>query len=174
MAGTRTARGTRRPRRPRDGLTAPYITLVAVGLISAAVILVAVAQLVQGTAPWQHVSARARIEGVYSYDAATGRVTSGPEDRFREGRAFAARVDWSSLPSRLSRLQVGARWYDDSGVDWGGIQPGTPSQLAHGGFSLVPMVRTDAPPGTYTLDVMRYSAGRPAQILGQMAVKVDP
>lgn len=169
MAETRTARGARPDRPPRDGLAAPYITLLAVGIVSFLIILLAFGQLVQGTAPWQHVSARARIEGVYRYDARTGRVLSGPHTHFQKGQTFAARVDWSSLPSRL---QVGARWYDDTGTDWGGIQPGTPQQLKNGGFSLVPMVRTDAPPGTYTLDVMRYSGGRPAQILGHVDVTV--
>lgn len=169
MADTPTARGARLPPAPRDGLTAPYVTLVVVGAISLLIILLAFGQLVQGTAPWQHVDARARIQGVYRYDASTGRAVSGPHTSFQKGQMFAARVDWRSLPSRL---QVGARWYDDSGQDWGGIQPGTPQQLANGGFSLVPMVRTNAPPGTYTLDVMRYSAGRPAQILGRVHVTV--
>ncbi|MBO0708620.1 MAG: hypothetical protein J2P44_09670 [Candidatus Dormibacteraeota bacterium] len=168
MADTRTARGVRPPP-PRDGLTAPYVTLLAVGVVSFLIILLAFGQLVQGTVPWQHVSARARIQGVYRYDPATGRATSGPHTRFLKGQSFAARVDWSTLPSRL---QVGARWYDDTGEDWGGIQPGTPQQLENGGFSLVPMVRTDAPPGTYTLDVMRYSAGRPVQVLGSTHVTV--
>lgn len=168
MAETRTARGVQPPP-PRDGLTAPYVTLLAVGLVSFLIILLAFGQLVEGTVPWQHVNAHARIEGVYHYDPATGRVTSGPRTRFLKGQSFAARVDWSSLPPRL---QVGARWYDDTGQDWGGVQPGTPRQLANGGFSLVPMVRTDAPPGTYTLDVMRYSAGRPVQILGSAHVTV--
>ena len=140
-----------------------------VGVISFFIILLAFGQLIQGTAPWQHVNAEARIQGVYRYDAATGRVVSGPHTRFQKGQMFAARVDWSSLPARL---QVGARWYDDSGQDWGGIQPGTPAQLANGGFSLVPMVRTNAPPGTYTLEVMRYSAGRPVQVLGRVDVTV--
>jgi hypothetical protein len=154
---------------PRDGLTAPYVLLLAVGVFSFFVILLAVGQLIQGTAPWQHVSARARIEGVYGYDPDTGHSISGPQTTFRAGEAFAARVDWGSLPAGL---EVGARWYDDSGVDWGGIQPGTAGELSGSGPSLVPMVRSDAPAGAYTLDVMRYSEGRPVQILGRTQVTV--
>lgn len=157
------------PARTRDALTPPYVTLLVLGLVSFLIIVLAFAQLVQGTAPWEHVSARARIHGVYRYDPATGHVISGRQTSFPKGQSFAGRVDWSSLPPGLA---VGARWYDDSGQDWGGIQPGTASQLAGQGSSLVPMVRTDAPPGTYTMYVMRYSAGRPAQILGRVQVKV--
>lgn len=154
---------------PRDDLTAPYVLLLAVGLFSSLIILLAFGQLIQGTAPWQHVNVQAHIEGVYGYDPATGRTTAGAQTTFREGETFAARVDWRSLPQGL---QVGARWYDDSGVDWGGIQPGTAGQLAAGGVSLVPMVRTDATAGVYTVDVMRYSGGRPVQILGRAQVTV--
>lgn len=168
MSDGRTARGVR-PGPPRDSLTAPYVTLIAVGLVSFLILLLAFGQLIEGTAPWQHVRVRAHIQGVYRYDPATGRVVSGPRTRFQKGHAFAGRVNWSALPSRL---EVGARWYDDTGQDWGGIQPAPAAQLAHGGPSLVPMVRTDAPPGVYTLDVMRYTAGRPVQILGRVEVRI--
>lgn len=154
---------------PRNGLTAPYVLLVAVGLVSLLIILLAFGQLLQGTAPWQHVGARAGIEGVYRYDPATGQTTSGRQTSFRQGEAFAGRVAWGPLPSDL---QVGARWYDGSGVDWGGIPPGTAGQMAAGGPSLVPMVRADAPAGVYTLDVMRYTGGRPVQILGRTQVTI--
>ncbi len=154
---------------PSDGLTAPYVLLLGVGLVSLFIILLAFGQLIQGTAPWQHVDAQARIEGVYRYDPAAGHITSSPQSTFRKGEAFAARVDWGSLPAGL---EVGARWYDDSGVDWGGIQPETAGQLAGAGPSLVPMVRADAPAGVYTVDVMRYSGGRPVQILGRTDVAV--
>lgn len=154
---------------PRDGLIAPYVLLLSVGLVSFLIILLAFGQLIQGTAPWQHVSARAHIEGVYRYDPATGHTTSGPQTSFRVGEAFAARVDWGSVPPDL---QVGARWYDDTGDDWGGIQPGTAGELAASGPALVPMVRTDAPAGVYTLDVMRYTGGRPVQILGRTQVTI--
>ena len=144
MSEPRAARGVR-PGIPRDGLTAPYVLLLAVGLFSFLVILLAFGQLIQGTAPWQHVNVQARIEGVYRYDPGTGRTTSGRQTSFQQGEAFAARVDWAALPTGL---EVGARWYDDSGEDWGGIQPAAAGQLASGGPFLVPMVRTDAPPGT--------------------------
>jgi hypothetical protein len=168
MAEPSGARGAPRGT-PRDGLTAPYVLLLSVGLISFFIILLAFGQLIRGTAPWEHVDARAHIEGVYRYDPGTGHTTSASQTSFRTGEAFAARVDWGSLPDGLG---VGARWYDDSGVDWGGIQPETAGQLAAAGPSLVPMVRTDAPAGVYTLDVMRYSGGRPVQILGRMDVTV--
>lgn len=164
----RTTPARPRSQSPRDGLAAPYFLLLAVGMVSLLVILLAFGQLIQGTAPWQHVNVRATIYGVYRYDPDTGRTISAPEDTFRTGEVFAGKVAWDSLPSTLD---VGARWYDDTGVDWGGIQPGTAAQLATA-FSLVPMLRTDAPPGTYTLDVMRYSAGRPVQILGTTSVTV--
>ena len=168
MAEPSGARGARRGA-PRDGLTAPYVLLLAVGLVSFFIILLAFGQLIRGTAPWEHVDAPAHIEGVYRYDPGTGHTTSGARTSFRTGEAFAARVDWGSLPAGL---QVGARWYDDSGVDWGGIQPETAGQLATGGPSLVQMVRSDAPAGVYTLDVMRYTGGRPVQILGRTNVTV--
>lgn len=168
MSNGRTAGGVR-PEPHRDGLAAPYITLIVVGVLSFLILLLAFGQLIEGTAPWQHVGVRAHIHGVYRYDPATGRVVSGPQTSFKKGHAFAGRVDWSALPSGL---EVGARWYDDVGEDWGGIQPAPAGQLARGGSSLVPMVRTDAPPGVYTLDVMRYVAGRPVQILGRVDVKI--
>ncbi|MGH7911802.1 MAG: hypothetical protein ACREQM_04195 [Candidatus Dormibacteraceae bacterium] len=166
MPEGRTAKPGRRPR--LDGLTAPYVLLLAVGVISLLVILLAFGELIEGTAPWTHVDTRATVQGVYRYDPAAGTAVSRARRTFHPDQAFAGRVEWSSLPGRL---QVGARWYDSGGEDWGGVQPAPASVLAGAG-SLVPMARSGDPPGVYTLDVMRYSAGRPVQILGTVDVTV--
>lgn len=155
------------PARRRDDLRLPYLTLLVVGLISLGLLGLGLDNLVASTLPWEHVNLTVKVDGVYSYDRSSGTVQGRATRTFRTGDAFAARVDWGSLPSSLS---VGAAWYSSGGTLIQSVGPSSAGSLA-AAHRLVPMDQR-APPDTYGLLVMHYAGGRPIEILGRAGVRV--
>jgi endonuclease YncB( thermonuclease family) len=145
-----------------------YWTMLALGAVSAVLLLLGLTNLVVATMPWAHTGLHVRVSGVYPYDRESGRVSGSPRRKFPQGRTFAARVNWSSLPSGLN---VGAAWYDDNETQVAAITPAAAGDLA-ARHATVPMTDTNAPPGAYTVLVMHYVDGRPIEILGRTTVRI--
>lgn len=156
-------------RRPSDDLRRPYLVMLALGAISAVLVALGLGNLLLTTMPWNDTGLRASVTGVYRYDPKTRSTGDQRITEIRHGQAFAARVAWRQLPAGL---QVGARWYDPQDDDIGGVPPMSAGDQA-ARDALVPMADTRGPPGSYTLLVMRYADGRPAEILGRAHVQVN-
>jgi hypothetical protein len=155
--------------RAADDLRRPYLTMLALGAISAILVAVGLGNLFLSTMPWNDTGLRAAVTGVYRYDPRTRSTADQKITEIRHGQAFAARIAWRQLPAGL---QVGARWYDPQDDDVGGAPPMTAGDLA-ARDAIAPMTDTRGPPGSYMLLVMRYADGRPVEILGRARVKVD-
>ena len=156
-------------RRPADDLRRPYLTMLALGAISAILVALGLGNLLLTTMPWNDTGLHAAVTGVYRYDPKTRSTGDQTIDHVRHGQAFAARVAWQQLPTGL---QVGARWYDPQDEDVGGAPPTSAGDQA-ARDAIAPMADTRGPPGGYTLLVMRYADGRPAEILGRARVEVS-
>ncbi|HEX4215239.1 MAG TPA: hypothetical protein VIA06_18105 [Candidatus Dormibacteraeota bacterium] len=155
------------PARRRDDLRLPYLTLLVVGVISLGLLGLGLDNLVAATMPWEHTNLTVKVTGVYAYDKGSGTVHGPAIKTSRTGKAFAAKVDWASLPSNLS---VGAAWYSSEGTLIQSVGPSTAGSLA-ARHRLVPMDQR-APPDTYGLLVLHYDGGKPIEILGRTHLTV--
>jgi hypothetical protein len=147
--------------------------MVALGLVALAIFTLGGVTVLTFAPPGQKSGVRATVLGVYPYDPARREVTGDATTHFSRDQAFAARVDWSSLPAGMV---VGARWYNTLEQPVGGVGPGLAGQLASRG-AIVP-VKTPPGlrgnlPGSYALAVVRYSSGRPVELLARQVVLVE-
>ena len=155
-----------------DQLGVLYRTLLIFATVAVVILAVGLVEFVYFEPPGQVTGVKARIVGVYQYEPTTGMVIGADRSEFPRAGVFAARVDWSSLPSSLT---VDARWYDSFGSIEGQVGPDAASNL--GGKTIVPV---EVPqgyryvlPGRYTFVVERLSAGMPVEVLGRRFVVVD-
>ena len=155
-----------------DQLSVLYRTLLIFATVGAAILAVGLVEFVVFEPPGQVTGAKAHIAGVYQYDPTTKQLVGADRSEFPRTAEFAAKVDWSSLPSSLS---VDARWYDSFGSIEGQVGPSAAADLAN--QTIVPV---EVPqgyhyvlPGRYTFVVERLSNGIPVEVLGRRFVVVD-
>ena len=119
----------------------------------------------------QRTGAHATVKGVFHYDAAAKQVSGGDTRRFTADDAFAAEVDWSSLPAAMV---VDAVWFNTLGTAVGGVGPQPAGELS--GHTLIPVKIPEGfkhnLPGEYNFVVERYSQGRPVEVLARRLVYV--
>jgi hypothetical protein len=153
-------------RGPVDEARAPYRLLLVTGVIAALLLLAGALEFFHFEPPFQHTGLHARIQGIYTYDARSGQVGS-KIDHIEAGKAFAAVVDWSSLPSQL---QVGGRWFVGGfALDAGGVGPAPAGSLP----STIPIAtKQKLPAGQYLFAVERWSGGRAVEVLGRASIEV--
>ena len=143
---------------------------MALGAVSALLLVLGLSNLVTASMPWAHTGLKVQVTGVYPYDKQAHTVGETAGTRFKRGQEFAARVDWASLPQGL---EVGGAWYDAQDRLVSGQQPAPAGQLASE-QAVVPMTDDRAVPGRYRLLVMHYADGKPIEILGRQSVRVTP
>ncbi|HKW68988.1 MAG TPA: hypothetical protein VJP81_00265 [Candidatus Dormibacteraeota bacterium] len=155
-----------------DQLSVLYRTLLIFATVGTVILATGLVEFVYFEPPGQVTGVKARIVGVYQYDPATEQIVGPDRSEFPRTQEFAAKVDWSSLPSNLT---VDARWYDSFGSIEGQVGPSTPSNLAS--QTVVPV---EVPPGyhyvlpgRYTFVIERLSDGMPVEVLGRRFVVVD-
>jgi hypothetical protein len=144
--------------------------MVALGIAGLVILAVGVAQFVHYEPPGQQTGQTVKIVGVYDYDAKTGKPSGPNKDHFRTDEAFAAVVDWSSLPPDLV---VAGNWFSSGfALNSGGVGPARAADLTE--QSVVPVNRGSQrfPSGSYDFVVERYSGGRPVEVLGSRSVVV--
>lgn len=158
--------------RSRDEILPLYRTMLVLGAVGVAIFAAGLLLLLRLTPPGRSSGLHAPIQGVFAYDPVRHRLAGVPAKEFSPDQNFAARVDWSALPSRVV---VGARWYDSLQEPVGGVGPEPAGRLA----AADALVVEHAPPGfgrnlpgTYTLLVMRYAGRQPVEVLGRVVVVV--
>src|SRR5215218_8672667 len=132
-------------RRPADDLRRPYLTMLALGAISAILVGLGLGNLLLTTMPWNDTGLHATVTGVYRYDTRTRSLDDAKISSIGHGQPFAARVAWGQLPAGL---QVGARWYDPQDEDVGGAPPLSAGEQA-ARDAIAPMADKRGPPGGY-------------------------
>jgi hypothetical protein len=155
-----------------DHLRVLYRTLLVFATVSAVILSIGLVQFAYFEPFGENTGATATIVGVYEYNSTTGQIEGSDRSEFPREGEFAAKVDWSSLPSNLV---VDARWYDTFGTLRGQVGPGTPADLAD--RSLVPVLVPEGYhfvlPGRYTFVVERLRNNLPVEVLGRRFVRVD-
>jgi hypothetical protein len=155
-----------------DQLQTLYRTLLVFATVAVVILAIGLVEFVYFEPPGQTTGAKARIVGVYQYDASTG-STAGPDrSSFARSEVFAAVVDWSGLAPDLS---VDTRWYDTFGNIVGRVGQSTPAQL--GPRSIVPVTVPQGLhhnlPGHYTFVVERLQGGLPVEVIARRIVLVE-
>ena len=144
--------------------------LVGIGIAGIVILAIGLAQFIHFEPPGQRTGQAVRIEGVYDYNAKTGKISAGARDHFRTDEPFAAVVDWRSLPPDLV---VGANWFSGGfALDFGGVGPARAADLADKTVVAVNSSSRRFPAGRYEFVVERYSGGRPVEVLGKRSVIV--
>jgi len=155
-----------------DHLRVLYRTLLVLATVSAVILSIGLVQFAYFEPIGENTGATATIVGVYKYNSTTGQIEGSDRSEFPREGEFAAKVDWSSLPSNLV---VDARWYDSFGTLRGQVGPATPADLAD--KSLVPVLVPEGYhfvlPGRYTFVVERLRNNLPVEVLGRRFVRVD-
>ena len=156
-----------------DQLRVLYRTLLVFATVGVVILCIGLVQFVYFERPGEGTGVKARIAGVFAYDATTKKTFGPDRSEFARADDFAAVVDWSSVPAGLV---VDARWYDTFGSMRGGAGPGHPADLAS--ESTIPVeVPPDLHfvlPGRYTFVVERIDAdGVPVEVLARRFVVVD-
>jgi len=144
--------------------------MVALGLAGLVILGVGLAQFVTFEPLGQHTGVSARIVGIFDYDRVSHTVHGGNRDHFRTNEAFAAEVDWSTLPPDL---EVGAAWFSGGfAIDAGGVGPATAKDLLARPVVPVNFGARRFPSGRYEFVVERFSGGRPVEVLARKTVVV--
>lgn len=155
-----------------DQLRTLYRTLLVFATVGVVILAIGLVEFAYFERPGEASGVQAHIVGVYQFDPQTGQPVGADRSEFARSQEFAAVVDWSALPSKLT---VDARWYDSFGSIEGQVGPGTPTELAK--HSVIP-VQVPAGlhyvlPGRYTFVVERLQDGVPVEVLGRRFVVVD-
>ena len=155
-----------------DQLRTLYRTLLVFATVGVVILAIGLVQFAYFERPGEASGIKASIVGVYKYDPPT-RQTVGPDRaEYARNEQFAAVVDWSSIPSRLT---VAARWYDSFGSIEGEVGPGAPAELAND--KTVPVQVPEGYhfvlPGRYTFVVERLEGGVPVEVIARRFVLVD-
>jgi hypothetical protein len=155
-----------------DQLRVLYRTLLVFATVGAVILAIGLVQFAYFEPFGEKTGATATIVGVYTYNSATGQIEGSDRSEFPREGEFAARVDWTSLPSNLV---VDARWYDSFGTLRGHVGPGSPADLVD--KSIVPVLVPEGYhyvlPGRYTFVVERLRNDLPVEVLGRRFVRVD-
>ena len=157
---------------PIDQVRTLYRTLLVYAAVSILILLAGLAEFAYFEPSGQHTGIKATIVGVYEYDSNTGQLTGPDSSTFPRTVQFAAKVDWSTLPSNIV---VDARWSDGFGNVVGSVGPGTPQELA--GQTIIPVKVPPGfhhnLPGHYVFVVERYEGGVPVEVIGRRVVQVE-
>ena len=160
----------------REDFRPLYWTMLVLGLFAVLILALGIATVLAFAPLGQHSGYRARVDGVFPYDAQSGQVDGPPSTHFRRDQPFAAQVEWDRLPPTM---MVAARWYDSVDAEVASVGPEPAGQLADR-TALVPVVtapeRHANLPGTYKLRIIRYSGGQPVELLDteNVVVLLDP
>jgi hypothetical protein len=158
---------------PRDDFRPLYRTMVSLGTVAILILALGFLFFLHFAPPGQGTGLRARVQGVYAYDPSTKRLHGAPSTTFPPDQPFAARVDWSSLPTTVT---VGAHWYNSLEQEIGGVGPASAGALARRGTPVVqtlPQGGAENLPGDYTMVVARYSNGQAVELLARTSVLVE-
>jgi hypothetical protein len=155
-----------------DQLKVLYRTLLVFATVATLVLAIGLVQFAYFEPLGEQTGAKATIVGVFEYNSTTGEVVGPDRSEFPREGEFAAKIDWTSLPSNLV---VDARWYDSFGTLRGQVGPGSPADLVD--KPLVPVLVPEGHhfvlPGRYTFVVERLRNGLPVEVLGRRFVRVD-
>lgn len=154
-----------------DELRPLYRTLLILAGAAVVILGLGLAELVYFEPPGQQTGTAVRVEGIYKYDPQSGQIQGKPTTRFTIDDAFAAVVDWGSVPGSMV---VAARWYNSLGTVVGDVGPAPAASLA--GHRVVPAQVpkgfTRNLPGEYVFVIERYAHGQPVELLARRLVLV--
>jgi plastocyanin len=154
-----------------DELRPLYRAMVSLGVVGIVILAAGLLAFFSFEPLGQRTGAHATVKGVFHYDPATKQVSGGDTRRFTADDAFAAEVDWTSLPGSLV---VDAVWFNTLGTAVGGVSPRPASELSD--ESVIPVKIPEGfkhnLPGEYDFVVERYSQGRPVEVLARRLVYV--
>jgi len=157
--------------RQSDPVTGLYRTLLAFAAIGIVLLTAGLIEFAHFE-PIANSGLHARIVGVYRYDTATGQTSGANTQTFARADDFAAVVDWSGLPDKIT---VQALWYDGFQNIVGSVGPGHPSELRD--HTTIP---ADVPPdlkfhlpGEYIFAIERIVDGQPVEVLARRLVEVE-
>ena len=157
---------------PYDQVRTLYRALLVFATVAVLILVVGLAEFLYFEPPQQVTGEKARIEGVFAYDPATGLTLGTDRSTFARTDDIAAVVNWAGVPDNQV---VDARWYDSFGSLVGRIGPSTPAQL--GTKSVVPVITPPGLhhnlPGRYTFVVERFQGGVPVEVLARRFVQVE-
>src|SRR2546423_1435276 len=146
--------------------------MLALGFVAIVILVLGFLFFLRVAPPGQQTGLRARVLGVYAYDPQTKRIFGPPSTTFAPNQPFAAKVDWSSLPPKVT---VGAHWYNSLEQEIGGVAPSPAGTLAGQGTLVVetlPRGSKENLPGRYTMVVARYSGNQAVELLARTSVLV--
>ena len=154
-----------------DEIMPLYRAIKLAGLMAVFIFAAGTAEFLSFEPPGQATGTVARISGVYAYNPSSGAIGHDPEEHFARDQAFAAVVDWSSIPATTV---VAARWFDAFGEVVGQVGP-APAGGLHVQEVPVALPRglTRSIPGTYLFVVERMSHGQAVEVLARRVVQVD-
>ena len=153
----------------RDEILPLYQAIVIVGIVALLVFFAGGVEFFLFEPVGQHTGLMAKIEGVNLYK--NGHVEGGPRYEYSREEAFAAIVDWRSIPPDLV---VTARWFNGFGEVVGSIPPGPAGQMPPDPVPVrVPPGLDKNLPGTYLFVVERVVHGKPVEVLGRQFVRVE-
>jgi len=141
----------------RDEIRPLYRAMLTLGVVAVVILAGGLVEFLAFEPLGQATGAKATVHGVFRYDPATGQ-TSGPDSRrFTPDQAFAAVVDWTSVPTGLT---VAARWYNSLGTTVGTVGPAPASQLVD--HATIPVAVPEGfhhnVPGEYAFVIERFNA----------------
>ena len=153
----------------RNEIIPLYQAIVIAGIIALLVFFVGGVEFFIFEPVGQHTGLMARIEGVNLYR--DGHVDGSPRNHYSREEAFAAVVDWKSIPPDL---EVTARWFNGFGELVGSVPPAPAGQMPPDPVPVkVPAGLDKNLPGTYLFVVERVVHGQPVEVLGREFVKVE-
>ena len=156
---------------PRDEIRPLYLTMLTLGVLALVILAAGLVDFFAFEPLGQHTGSHATVIGVFRYDPASGQVTGPDSQRFTLDEAFAAEIDWTSLPPTM---EVAARWFNTLGTTVGGVGPAPAGQLVD--HSIVPVKISQGfrhnVPGDYDFVVERYQNGQPVEVLARRLVYV--
>lgn len=153
----------------RDEILPLYQAIVVVGIVALLVFFVGGVEFFLFEPVGQHTGLMARIEGVDLYR--DGHVEGSPRNEYSREEAFAAVVDWKSIPPELI---VTARWFNSFGEIVGSVPPAPAGEMRPDPVPVnVPAGLDKNLPGTYLFVVERVEHGQPVEVLGREFVRVE-
>ena len=148
-----------------------YWAMVSLGVVGILILSAGLLDFFSFEPLGQRTGAHATVKGVFHYDPETKQVSGGDTRRFTADDAFAAEVDWTSLPASMV---VDAHWFNILGTDVGGVGPQPAGELVD--RSVIPVKIPEGfkhnLPGEYDFVVERYSGGQPVEVLARRLVYV--
>ncbi len=154
-----------------DAVRPLYRAMLSLGVVAIVILSAGLLDFFSFEPPGERTGVHATVKGVFHYDPESKQVSGPDSQRFKADDAFAAVVDWSSLPGSMV---VAARWYNTLGTTVGGIGPSRAGDLTE--RSVIPVKVPEGfrhnVPGDYEFVVERYSQGQPVEVLARRLVYV--